>query len=73
MHVRTKIDGKNKEKRKDERQTASKEKALHGQFRRERERTQNQKRRLWMKAGELKRETESPRTSTQNKCNKKWH
>ena len=46
-------------KRENERQEAWKDKALHGQFLRETEGMQDQRRRQWLKAGWLKRETES--------------
>ena len=59
LQLRTKIDGKNKEERKNERQAAWKEKALHGQFLRVTEGIQDQRMWPWLKAGELKRETES--------------
>ena len=44
LQLRTKIDWKNKEERKNERHAAWKEKALHGQFLRETEGMQNQRR-----------------------------
>ena len=59
LQLRTNIVGKNKEERENERQAAWKEKALHGQFLRETEGMQDQRRWQWLKAGELKRETES--------------
>ena len=59
LQLRTKIDGKNKEERKNERQAAWKEKALHGQLLRVTEGIQDQRMWPWLKAGELKRETES--------------
>ena len=59
LQLRTKIDGKNKEERENERWAAWKEKALHGQLLRETEGIQDQRRWQWLKAGELKRETES--------------
>ena len=59
IQLRTKIDGKSKEELKNERQAAWKERALHGQFLRETEEMQDQRRWQWLKAGELKRETES--------------
>ena len=59
LQLRTKIDGKNKEERENERQAAWIEKALHGQFLRETDGVHNQRRWQWLKAGELKRETES--------------
>ena len=58
LQLRTKIYGKNKEDKKNERQVAWKEKAWHGQFLRETERMQDQRRWQWLKTGELKRETE---------------
>ena len=59
LQLRTKIDGENKEERNNEKQAAWKQKALHGQFVRETEGMQDQKRWQWLKAGELKGETES--------------
>ena len=44
LQVRTNINGKNKDKRENERQAGWKEKALHGQFLRETEGTQDQRR-----------------------------
>ena len=44
LQLRTKIDGKNKEERKNERQAAWKEKTLHGQFLKEIEGMQDQSR-----------------------------
>ena len=44
IQLRTKIEGKNKEERKNERQSAWKEKALHCQFLRETEGMQHQRR-----------------------------
>ena len=58
LQLRTKIGGKNKKERDNERQVAWKEKALHGQFLRETEGMQDQRRWQWLKAGELTRETE---------------
>ena len=59
LQLRAKIDGKNKEEQKNERQAQWKGKALHGQFLRETEGMQVQRRWQWQKAGELKWETES--------------
>ena len=59
LQRRTKIDGKNEEERESERQVAWKVKALHGQFLRETEGMQDQRKWQWLKGGELKRETES--------------
>ena len=59
LQLRTNIDGKNKEQRKNERHAAWKEKALHGQFLRKTEGMQDQRRWQWLKAGQLKQETES--------------
>ena len=59
LQLRAKIDGKNKEEQKNERQAQWKGKALHGQFLRETEGMQVQRRWQWLKAGELKWETES--------------
>ena len=59
MQLTTKTDTKNKEERKNERQAVWKKKALHGQFLRETEGLQDQRRWQWLEAGELKRETES--------------
>ena len=59
LQLRTKINGKNKEERENEIQAARKEKAMHGQFLRETEGMQDQRRWQWFKAGELKRGTES--------------
>ena len=59
LQLRTNIDGKNEEQRKNERHAAWKEKALHGQFLRKTERMQVQRRWQWLKVGELKQETES--------------
>ena len=58
LQLRTKTDGKNKEQ-KNERQAAWKEKVLHGQFMRETVGMQDQRRWQWLKAGDLKLETES--------------
>ena len=44
LQLKTKIDGKNKEEQENERQTAWKEKALHGQFLREIEGMHDQRR-----------------------------
>ena len=57
LQLRTKIDGKNKEERENERLAAWKEKALHGQSLRETEGMQDQKKWQWQKAGELKLKT----------------
>ena len=78
LQLRTKTDGKNKEGQENERQAASKKKTFYGQFLRETEGKQDQRRWQWQKAGDLKRETESltfaaQRISNQNKCNKKLH
>ena len=59
LQLRTKINGKNKEERENEIQAARKEKAMHGQFLRETEGMQDQRRWQWLKAGELKWGTES--------------
>ena len=59
LQLRTKIDGRNKEERKNERQVAWEEKALHSQFLRETEGMLDQRRWQWLKTGELKQETES--------------
>ena len=59
LQLRTNIDGKNKEERENERQAAWKEKTLHGQFLREGEGMQDQRRWQWLKEDELKRETET--------------
>ena len=59
LQLRTNIDGKNKEERDNERQAAWKEKTLHGQFPREGEGIEDQRRWQWLKADELKRETET--------------
>ena len=61
LQLRKKIDGKNNEERKNERQAAWKKKVLHGQFLRETEGMQDQRKWQLLKAGELKRETESLR------------
>ena len=50
---------------------AWKEKLIHGQFLRETEEMQDQRRWQRLKVGDLK--NTCPRTSTQNKCSKKWH
>ena len=59
LQLRTNIDGKNKEERDNERQAAWKEKTLHGQFPREGEGIEDQRRWVWLKADELKREIET--------------
>ena len=57
LQLRTKIDGKNKEERENERLATWKEKALHGQSLRETEGMQDQKKWQWQKTGELKLKT----------------
>ena len=59
LQLRTNIDGKNKEERENERQAAWKEKTLHGHCLREGEGMKDQRRWQWLKADELKRETET--------------
>ena len=77
LQLRTKIDGKNKKERENERQVAWKEKALHGQFLRETKGMQDQRRWWWLKAGELKRGRENLICAAQEQALKtnaiKWH
>ena len=59
LQLRAKIERNNKDERENERQAAWKEKGLHGQFLRETEGKQDNRRWQWLKAVELKRQTES--------------